>query len=848
MTAVVTPLMAYFVFEPYLALFSLAAVAGTIAGLVFGAVSGRFQMSSWLKAGLLVAALPLTFALALAVQSVPGLARSYLSAAPSWAMFAQSAGGFLFGWGLCAMVETYYRIFERSGRPLAWGLLGLRIGGILLLLTILANPVWKQKNIDPGRVVVVLDNSRSMSLTDSGGVTRYDRAKAAVSQLTHALDADHAGPRVAVDLYDVNGDHQAEPPATPTVDHTNLTRALQEATLKARGSHLVTAVVLVSDGMDNTGRKDFGDWEETSVPIDGLGFAAVETGNLDLAVRKPTAPERARIHNELRISVPVVKSGAAAAEATVALKLGRDVLASQRVNFGPGPSEQVVTLAYTPHQAGDFVFTASIETTAGERNLSNNEAQFPMRIDADPIRVLYIEGFLRYEYKYLKARLEDDPDVALVSVVRRVNPEGLAAADKDVLTADELKHMDVVILGDMEGKFLSAAECQQLLHWLDEKNHSLLLLGGYKSFGPEGLRGTPLADALPVVFAAQPPLQSEEAFHFQLTDKGQGHPIFTLSGDRVKDAEAWNDLPPLRGMSLVERVKPGAEELAVNPGATENGKPAVVAAVQRAGGGGQVMVLTVDSTWLWSRLPRTQGRGDALYGRFWSQTVRWLAGRGRDEQRPLLTVFPDKPYYEVGKGVALTIKRQPRADVDLSATQVSLEIIGPDGQPLPPERTPTPHASSRQPDVFTAEFTPSVSGRYEVNAALNAAGNVVSNQTTESPRPRRRLRVGRGGNQPGNAESFGEGDGRRLPRRGPGGRTGGQDRPQGPDGAGTPLRILEFADAVRGFSGVRVGRVVFAAVEPDGMIQAYSLHPSAEEVSEWASRRSLARLPIAVSS
>ena len=142
------------------------------------------------------------------------------------------------------------------------------------------------------------------------------------------------------------------------MDRTDLTHALQESALKSRGSHLVTAMVLVSDGMDNTGRPDFRDWEDTSVPIHGLGFPAVETGDLDLAVRKPTAPERARIHNELRVSVPVAKTGAAAAEATVSLKLGRDVLASQKVNFGPGASEQVVSLAYTPHQAGDFVFTA----------------------------------------------------------------------------------------------------------------------------------------------------------------------------------------------------------------------------------------------------------------------------------------------------------------------------------------------------------------------------------------------------------------------------------------------------------------------------------------------------------
>ncbi len=726
-----TPPLAVLAFEPYLSLFTTAAAVGAVVGLAFGVVAGRLRLA-WVKAALCLGALPVAFLLAGPTEYLLGKGSPFDSASATWATCLQAAAGVLFGLGLSAMVGTYVRIFERSGRPLAWGLLALRVAGIGLLLFILANPVWKQKNVDPGRVVVVLDDSRSMSLADSGGVTRYDRAKAALDKLKHALESDAAGPRVAVDLYDINGARLDEPPAAPTVDRTDLTHALQDAVLKARGSHLVTGVVLVSDGMDNTGRQDFRDWEDTSVPIHGLGFPAVETGDLDLAVRKPTAPERARIHNELRVSVPVAKTGAAAAEATVSLKLGRDVLASQKVSFGPGASEQVVSLAYTPHQAGDFVFTAAVEADAGERYLGNNAAQFPMRIDADPIRVLYVEGFLRYEYKYLKDRLEDDPDVALVSVVRRVNPEGVnGAAGKDVLTADELKKMDVVILGDMEAKYLAPAEYQQLLRWLDEKNHSLLVLGGYKSFGPDGFRATPLAEALPVVFASEPPLQSEESFHLALTDKGQGSPIFTLSGDRVKDAEAWADLPPLQGMSLVARVKPGAEELAVNPGLSVEGKPAVVAAVQRAGGGGQVMVLTVDSTWRWSRLPRMIGQSDALYGRFWSQTVRWLAGRGRDEQRPLLTVSTDKAYYDVGKRVQLRIARQPRADADVSATQVAVEIVGPDGKPLPPEQTPAPRASSGQPDVFTAEFMPEAAGRYGVNATLTAAGKALASQTTE---------------------------------------------------------------------------------------------------------------------
>ncbi len=477
------------------------------------------------------------------------------------------------------MMRTYFRIFERSGRPLAWGLLALRLAGILLLVVILANPVWKHQEVDPGRVVVVLDNSRSMSLPRPDGGTRYDHAKAAVDKLTHALESAPNGPRVAVDLYDIAGAPLDAPLAAATVDQTDLMHALDEAILKARGSHLVAGVVLVGDGMDTTGRTDFQTWGGESVPFYGLGFPDSAGGDLDLAVTATDAPKTALVHNELSVKITVGKKGAAPADATVSLKLGTAELASQKVHFDGGDHEQVVALACTPDQAGDFVFTAAVETNAVETYLGNNAARVPMRIESEPIKVAYLEGFLRYESRYLKERLSDDPDVTLDAAVRRDNPAD-GEALPEFLTDERLKRTDVLILGDMEGKYLSAAEYQRLKQWLEEKNHSLLVLGGYKSFGPDGFRNTPLADALPVVFAEGPAAQSEEPVHLRLTDRGQGHPIFTLSGDRVKDAETWAGMPSLPGMCLVQRVKPGAEELAVNPAASVDGQPAVVAAAR----------------------------------------------------------------------------------------------------------------------------------------------------------------------------------------------------------------------------------------------------------------------------
>ncbi len=86
-----------------------------------------------------------------------------------WPILLLAGAGFL-AW-------TYHGIFQRSERRLTWWLLGLRGLGLLLLVLILAKPTWTRESeqVDPGRVAVIVDNSRSMSLPDSSGATRYSR-------------------------------------------------------------------------------------------------------------------------------------------------------------------------------------------------------------------------------------------------------------------------------------------------------------------------------------------------------------------------------------------------------------------------------------------------------------------------------------------------------------------------------------------------------------------------------------------------------------------------------------------------------------------------------------------------
>jgi hypothetical protein len=634
-----------------------------------------------------------------------------------WAALIVAGGVFLW-W-------TYRGIYVRSERGLTWWLMALRAAGLLMLVLMLVKPVWTRESeqVEPGRVALVIDNSRSMGLADASGVSRYELARAAAERIRKALTSG-SGARLAVDVYDIAPRRSMVPlneiPKEPTVEVTDLTTSLR-GVLKHRRPRPLAAALLISDGADNSGRPHFRDWEETGTPVHTIGFPkAVE---LDLAVREPQGSRKVLVHNDLSVAVPVAKTGDPEMKATVTLRIGDKVLATKDVTLPAGNGEQLVGLSIKPDQPGTFEITVEVKSSVAEQDLLNNAVNFPLEVVSDPIRVVYLEGFLRYEYRYLKAHLEEDPDVSLAAVPRRVNPEAGADLGRGTLSEEQLANFDVVILGDMEGNYLSPAEYQSLLKWLDGKNHSLLVMGGYHSFGPKGFRDSPLSASLPVVFATSTMLQSEKPFVLDLTEKGKAHPIFKVSSDPVQSAKMWKDAV-LDGMSLVAKAKPGADVLAVNPDVQSEGQPAIAVAVQRSGGGGQVMVLCPDTTWKWSRLPRFLGQGDTLYGRFWSQTIRWLAGRPDEEGRPLLSVRTERPIYEANKKVIVRASRQARPGTDLTGSKISLTVTDPKGNVVPGLEG---KVDSADPDMARIEFYPSNAGAYRVSAELKAGDKLLAN-------------------------------------------------------------------------------------------------------------------------
>ncbi|MCE9592529.1 MAG: glutamine amidotransferase [Planctomycetes bacterium] len=623
---------------------------------------------------------------------------------------------------------TYLGMYRRSGRSMAIGLFTLRAAGVLALMVSLVKPGWTrtEEHTQKTRLAVVLDDSQSMWLSAPGGegVSRYELARRLVTDSDFATALRR---RFDISLFNINGEPipPGKLPSEPTAEQTDLLRALRSASSRLRGRS-AAGILLVSDGRDTSGRESYLAAQDLVTSVYTVGFRVTSPSAgapFDLAVTAVDAPQRAMVHNTVRVRVVVSKDTGAAIEPPVQIELAGSVVAAGKVSLPQGAAQRVVELSFTPTQPGDFSFAAHVPEQPGERTGGNNSVSFRLRVEAEPIRVLYVEGYLRPEYTFLRDRLSSDPDIDLVTLVRSASPDQLGAtsalAGAELLTPERLKKIDVILLGDLEATMLDETAFRALRDWVSDGG-AMMILGGYHNLSPAGLPATLLSAALPVEPATGAATQIDEPFQFQLTPEGRSHPAMFLTGDLSRDTAAWESLPRLAGVVAVAKTKPGAMVLARHPTASSDdpdhkGYPVLIT---QGFGKGTVALITADTTWKWSRYTRLTGQPDTMYVRFWSQMVRWLARRDVLTQRPALRVTTDAASYPRGKQVAFEVRRNPAGMVpgtDKLPASPSLTVRTPDGRSVPVQLSQT-----ADPDAWTASYFPDRGGRFTAEARLAA--------------------------------------------------------------------------------------------------------------------------------
>jgi len=542
---------------------------------------------------------------------------------------------------------------------------------------------------EPNRVAILVDDSRSMGLRETPkGPTRTERVRAMLDASSDALDAwrEHH----QLDVYTFSDavasaalDRVATAP--PTGDATLLRKALEAVRARYDGRDLA-GVVLVSDG---AGTGDFDADRGDGALRDFLRSLdtrvhtvwAARPGLRDVAVARVLADEFAFVRTVVRLEAVIRSTGYGPRRVTVSLSSDGEVVRQKEIDLAPG--ETTVVFEVTPPRVGRYLYEISVPVADDEAVASNNARAFVIRVIRDKIRVLQVAGAPSWDVRALRAMLEENPNVDLISffILRTQDDISLVPNDEMSLIPfptrelfeEELPSFDLIVLQNFEFLPYGIGDYLENIRSYVEGGGGLAMLGGAMSFASGGYHGTPVAAALPVELPdpwSTSNLLDVQPFAPELTEAGKSHPVTALRYAVGDNVQAWKGLPPLEGTNLVLAAKPDATVLAVHPRLkTARGKPMPVIVAGDYGKGKSLAIMT-DSLWKWGFVAAARPGDDGrAYTRLWENAIRWLI---QDPDLRNLHVDSDAVEYAPGTPVHLGVRLSGRDYQPLAGGKVTL--------------------------------------------------------------------------------------------------------------------------------------------------------------------------------
>lgn len=525
----------------------------------------------------------------------------------------------------------------------------LRLAAILCLLVCLLRPtlVGIARSLQQATLLVLVDTSESMTVLDGpNGQSRWDHLRQTLGVAAPAAQRAVDEGKIDIRTWVFDRDARERPSAAgqlfnlgdwqrvATVEETAIGAAL-EASRRALSDQPLAGVVLLSDGgqhayppRDLPPQTEARRLGERDVPLWAItyGRSRGAAQSRDAAVIGLSVSEKVFLGNAVEVLGRVRLDGLSDREAVVKLLVeqadGKMIEVARRsVQAAAGITEDLVRMEWIPDALGERKIQLVVEPIEGETLATNNEVSSFVDVVDGGLRLLFLEGELRVEQRFIRRTLAASPDMQL-------DFRWIDSSQRNhwpIKLGEELdRDYKVFLIGDLDASALRPSDLATLLARV-EAGAGIGLLGGFHSFEAGGWGSSPLGRLLPYEkdrLARQQfgqPIRDD--LHLRgplvmLPDRRFGGATILRQGKSLNESlEVWKKLPKLNGANRLRGLLPMSKPLAV----TGDNAPLLVA---REYGLGRVLTFAADSTWRWAM----QGAEEA-HRRFWRQLVLWLARR-----------------------------------------------------------------------------------------------------------------------------------------------------------------------------------------------------------------------------
>jgi uncharacterized membrane protein len=604
-----------------------------------------------------------------------------------------------------AVILVTWFLYRLSGdaRPAVRRLLTtIRILALAFVIALLFNPSRETQIVERQKTlaVVMVDTSASMDHKDGYETSPELSAslKAAANIVDRPIDAysrldlvkavldrqdrkflDELAKNHEIRVYAFGDNLQSVPNITEleargrsTALGAAIERVLEEPEVKSRPTG---GIIVLSDGKNTSGPPPEAAVqvaERRKIPIHAVGVGDPRALR-DIELVALRADSVVLLDDEMVMDLKVRNRGypTSSVELRIINAADGQVLHQEQKTLLASEDDQTLDLRYKPTREGDQQWIVEVKPLPGEHSTDNNRKTHEVRIRRSKLRILYVDGFPRWEYRKLKNFLKRDKESfetqcilqsAQIDFIQEASPM-LTPLRKFPSDEAELFKYDVIIFGDVDpddtiyfgaDPALRRRIFENIRKFVEHGGGFAMIAG--ETFSPRAYKDTPLEDVLPIVIDPAEDTGGggdlQATFKPRLTVLGKVHPVMQLDSDPKKNTQFWESedagLPGFYWFARVKKEKPGARVLAQHPNET-NDHGAYPLLVAGTFGDGPVFFCAVDEIWRWFN-----PHGPKYAHQFWGNMVRYL-GRARlyaGDKRFALSA--NRSRYEVGDRITFT--------------------------------------------------------------------------------------------------------------------------------------------------------------------------------------------------
>lgn len=590
--------------------------------------------------------------------------------------------------GIGLAVWTYRHTVPRTTPARRRLLVALRSVAIALILFVLFQPILtltKTQERTP-RVVIMLDNSRSMQLPPGPGDTARTRLSAMHRNLLSIFPESFRSDRSAR-LLEVFSE-RASSVDTPFTHVLSSMKADGSATdiagafgslAEAEKSQNISAVVLFSDGAYTAGSNPLYAAERLGVPVFAVGLGD-SSERRDVGITSMFTNDIATVGVSQPVDIEVHAAGANAGEkAVVSLYAESEKIAEEEVTFKAGANDAEVSVNYTPAQEGSVKLTARVTPlSGGEATMSNNVSIRYVNVLKNKFHIVLFAGAPSPDVSFVRDYFRARKEIELTTYIQKQGAEFYEGTP----TFEKLHDADLVIVIGFPIASTSTESMALLKRLVVSEGKSMLFVPS-KMLDIAKLRE--IEEALPFTLREGSASGNELSVSAAVNQSTVTNPI--LRADKEQTAAVkWESLAPLAKTEMHFAPKPESDVLIeATVQGVKIGEPMLLS---RTVGKSREIAFTSYGLWRWkltsfgrerafaslSHTKDTAVGSESALDLFLGNATRWLVMR---DDRKRVRIEPTQRLYDAGETIEFTAQVYDESFEPVDGAIVSMKVAGP---------------------------------------------------------------------------------------------------------------------------------------------------------------------------